>query len=162
MSGIPWSKGASRPIPFFLNSYRSHPSSRKFHSSIPVPVSSRERDPSFTPSHCRPLYRRLEAGVAFWMPNCPPGFAALGGVMTDMQSYPEFGSCYCLASQHVEPAGYDFNELLWYFQGRGGFFVGNPIPWKNTIPWILNLTGFPQSLGSQSSGFRKFHKKIWK
>ena len=34
----------------------------------------------------REPYRRLEAGVAFWMPNCPPGFAALGGVMTDMIS----------------------------------------------------------------------------
>ena len=32
-------------------------------------------------------------------------------------SYPESGSCYCLASQHVEPAGYDFNELLWYYRG---------------------------------------------
>ena len=34
----------------------------------------------------REPYRRLEAGVAFWMPNCPSGFAALGGVMTDMKS----------------------------------------------------------------------------
>ena len=61
----------------------------------------------------REPYRRLEAGVAFWMPNCPSGFAALGGVMTDMKKYPEFGTCYCVSAKHVERAQ-DFEDLYAY------------------------------------------------
>ena len=52
----------------------------------------------------REPYNGLNQGVAFWMPTCPAGFVALGGVMTDSTSYPQFGSCYCLAAEHVERA----------------------------------------------------------
>ena len=50
----------------------------------------------------REPYNALRQGVGFWMPVCPAGFVALGGVMTERREYPESGSCYCLAAEHVE------------------------------------------------------------
>ena len=49
-------------------------------------------------------FNRLKAGVGFWMPFCPPGFVALGGVMTLAEEYPDFGTCYCISAEHAERA----------------------------------------------------------
>ena len=38
------------------------------------------------------------------MPICPAGFVALGGVITEMEKYPKFGSCYCINGDHAERA----------------------------------------------------------
>ena len=64
----------------------------------------------------REPYKGLNQGIGFWMPTCPAGFGALGGVMTDSQTYPEIGSCYCLAVEHLERA-VGVKEVYHYQQG---------------------------------------------
>ena len=43
-------------------------------------------------------------GFAFWELDCPPGFVALGGVVTNGQLYPDYGSAYCVTKDIVEIA----------------------------------------------------------
>ena len=57
------------------------------------------------------------------MPVCPAGFVALGGVMTYKKQYPEMGTCYCLAAEHVERASDTKTE---YFYQHGDHMWDNP------------------------------------
>ena len=43
-------------------------------------------------------------GFAFWELDCPPGFVALGGVVTNGQLYPDYGSAYCVSDKVVNHA----------------------------------------------------------
>lgn len=63
-------------------------------------------------------YETFANGFAFWELDCPPGFVALGGVVTNGQLYPDYGSAYCVSADYVNYA--PSIHIQWGFKIPGG------------------------------------------
>ena len=62
-------------------------------------------------------YETFGNGFAFWELDCPPGFVALGGVVTNGQLYPDYGLAYCVSANYVKLPG--TMTVQWAFKFPG-------------------------------------------